>query len=112
MNDERTHVGERDPEIPPTNPTPTNRAVGDGQMAGHWVLSEEDRTKGYVRPVRVSYRHNVCGVVTMMPLACAQTYAVNPRYYGSTWCCGCRAYLPVGEHGEFVWDGTAEKVGT
>jgi hypothetical protein len=29
----------------------------------------------------------------------------------STFCCGCRAHFPVGEDGEFVWDGTNEKVG-
>jgi hypothetical protein len=53
-----------------------------------------------------------CGVVTSMPLACAETYARQPGYYGSTFCCGCGTYLPVGARGEFVWDGTDERVGT
>ena len=53
-----------------------------------------------------------CGVVTRMPYACAETYAREPGYYGSTFCCGCGAYLKVGERGEFVWDGTSERVGT
>lgn len=53
-----------------------------------------------------------CGAVTKMPLACAETYARVPGYYGSTWCCGCNAYLPVGSDGEFVWAGTDERVGT
>lgn len=53
-----------------------------------------------------------CGTVTRMPQAIAETYAANPGYYGSTFCCGCNTYLPVGERGEFVWDGTNDRVGT
>jgi hypothetical protein len=54
-----------------------------------------------------------CGTVTQMPMACAETYARQPGYYGSTFCCGCGTYLPVGERGEFVWDGGSnERVGT
>lgn len=53
-----------------------------------------------------------CGTVTGMPVAIAETYAANPHFYGSTFCCGCGAYLPVGERGEFVWDGTQDRVGT
>lgn len=55
---------------------------------------------------------NGCGTVTSMPRAIAETYAANPAFYGSTFCCGCRIYLPVGASGEFVWDGTADRVGT
>jgi hypothetical protein len=53
-----------------------------------------------------------CGVVTSMPTPIAETYAANPGYYGSTFCCGCGTYLPVGAKGEFVWDGTGDRVGT
>lgn len=53
-----------------------------------------------------------CGVVTSMPQAIAETYAADPSYYGSTFCCGCGTYLRVGARGEFVWDGTNERVGT
>jgi hypothetical protein len=53
-----------------------------------------------------------CGVVTSMPQQIAETYAANPSYYGSTFCCGCGTYLPVGARGEFVWDGTQDRVGT
>ena len=53
-----------------------------------------------------------CGVVTSMPLPIAETYAANPGYYGSTFCCGCGAYLPVGGQGGFVWTGTVDRVGT
>jgi hypothetical protein len=53
-----------------------------------------------------------CGTVTSMPVAIAETYAANPGYYGSTFCCGCGSYLPVGKRGEFVWTGTDYRVGT
>lgn len=53
-----------------------------------------------------------CGTKTSMPRPIAETYAREPGYYGSTFCCGCGTYLPVGRRGEFVWDGTTERVGT
>ncbi len=140
-----------------TAPVPQNKT--------HLILSEEERAKGFIRPVRLSYVHvgppaskypmrdltdeekehhaqwnyvkfeqyppeklpltgsfwtqerldkanKGCGVVTSMPRAIAETYATKPDYYGSTYCCGCSKYLPVGAVGEFVWDGTDERVGT
>jgi len=53
-----------------------------------------------------------CGVLTSMPQAIAETYARQPGYYGSTFCCGCGQYFPVGGSGEFVWAKSAERVGT
>lgn len=53
-----------------------------------------------------------CGAVTTMGQTIAETYARDPHFYGSTFCCGCQAHFPVGEAGEFVWDGTSERVGT
>lgn len=54
-----------------------------------------------------------CGQLTRMPKACAETYAAQPSYYGSTFCCGCGDYFPVGPDGEFVWDkATMQRVGT
>lgn len=136
-----------------------------GQHGSYWVLSASERAKGFVRPVRESYKHvgppgplyplreltdeererygnagyvkfevypesespktgrfwtqddldaigRGCGTVTMMCRALAETYARDPHFYGSTMCVGCRTHLPVGERGEFVWDGTTERVGT
>ncbi|NHN55785.1 hypothetical protein G9U51_08345 [Calidifontibacter sp. DB0510] len=83
----------------------------DGQQETYLVLSELERAKGFVRPVRRTYRHDVCGTVTTMGLPIAETYARNPGFYGGTFCAGCCAHFPVGEQGEFTWlDGT--KVGT
>ena len=91
-------------------PAPINPATG--QHEAYWVLSEAERSKGFVRPVRRSYIHEKCGTVTSMGLAIAETYARNPEYYGATMCVHCRGHFPVGLNGEFVWDGTTEKVGT
>lgn len=81
------------------------------QAGTYLVLSDEERAKGFVRPVRESYRHEVCGAVTSMGRAIAETYARDPKFYGTTYCAQCRMHRPVGERGEFVWlDGS--KVGT
>lgn len=86
------------------------------QATVYLVLSDEDRAKGFVRPVRRSYLHTTCGSVTTMGQAIAETYARQPDFYGATYCVKCQKHLPVGERGEFVWveDGTPTdvKVGT
>lgn len=84
----------------------------NGQQKDYVVLTSEERAKGFVRPVRNSYVHLKCGVVTRMAQAIAETYARDPQFYSGTFCVGCRAHFPVGEGGEFVWDKTQEKVGT
>ncbi len=73
------------------------------------VLSEEERAKGFVRPVRRSYRHKQCGTVTTMGTALAETYARDPSFYGGTYCCGCSMHRPVGE---FVWEPDGQVVGS
>lgn len=98
-------------------------APGRDQANIYLVLSEEERAKGFVRPVRRSYIHDagthggkVCGAVTTMGTALSETYARNPSFYGATYCVGCRHHRPVGTEGEFHWieaDGsTGPKVGT
>jgi hypothetical protein len=83
-----------------------------GQQEGYVVLAEEERAKGFVRPVRQSYKHLKCGTVTTMGRTLAETYARNPSFYSGTFCCGCGTHFSVGADGEFVWDGSSEKVGT
>jgi hypothetical protein len=79
------------------------------------VLSDEERARGFIRPLRRSYIHakelGGCGAVTKMGQEIAETYAADPFFYGATFCCGCSMHRPVGEHGEFVWDGTTQLVG-
>jgi hypothetical protein len=67
----------------------------DGQNEAYLVLSEEERAAGRVRPLRNSYRHTVCGTVTKMPDACAETYSVNPGFYGATFCAHCKTHLAL-----------------
>ena len=137
--------------------------------ACYLVLSDEERAKGFVRPVRTSYLHvgaagpqfptrpltcveeelygggdleafvvfetypaghkgsstgrfwtqqeldavgKGCNAVTQMSRDIAETYAREPRFYGATYCVGCRMHRPVGERGEFTWVGTTERVGS
>lgn len=83
-----------------------------GQHGAYWVLSEEERDRGFIRPVRHKYVHSVCGVETKMSTPLAETYARDPKFYGATFCTGCNNHFPVGAHGDFVWSDTEEKVGT
>lgn len=73
------------------------------------VLSEEERAKGFVAPVRRSYSHMVCGAVTTMAKEIAETYARDPSFYGYTYCCHCEKHLLVGE---FKWVDDDQIVGS
>jgi hypothetical protein len=84
----------------------------NGQQKAYVILSDEERAKGFVRPVRMTYRHTKCGTETTMSRSIAETYARNPKFYGGTFCAWCHAHFPVGEEGEFTWAGSDEKVGT
>lgn len=85
--------------------------LSSGQHEAYWVLTEEERSKGFVRPVRDRYIHEACGEITVMGPAIAETYAREPGYYSRTMCVHCRGHYPVGPNGEFIWpDG--ERVGT
>lgn len=74
--------------------------VKTSQAEVYLVLSEEERAKGYVRPLRNAYVHKVCGTVTSMGAALAETYATDPKFYGSTYCVHCMKHRPVAE---FQW---------
>jgi hypothetical protein len=112
-----------------TTTDPNDPGLGHGsndepgpQNETYLVLSEIERAKGFVRPVRNKYIHATelggCGVVTTMNGAeLSKTYARDPKFYGATYCVGCRMHKPVGEHGEFYWlpeydQGELWKVGT
>jgi len=81
------------------------------QAEVYLVLSEEERAKGFIRPLRDRYVHNRgrgCGVMTRMSTSLAQTYARDPKFYGATYCAGCQMHLSVDE---FDWE-DGERVGT
>lgn len=93
-----------DPDDPRLRVTRT-----DGQQDTYLVLSEEERAKGFVRPLRRSYVHSRCGVETRMALPLCETYARDPKFYSGTFCAGCGTHYPVAE---FTWVEDGEQVGS
>jgi hypothetical protein len=91
--------------------TPDHREINPatGQQKAYVVLSDEERAKGFIRPVRDSYVHNTCGAVTKMGRTIAETYARDPKFYAGTFCCVCRAHFPLMQ---FKWDNTDIVLGT
>src|SRR6266702_4580042 len=82
------------------------------QAEVYLVLSEEERAKGFVRPLRRAYIHSggkACGAITTMGLALCETYARDPNFYGATYCVACQMHKPVGE---FTWVEDGEVVGS
>jgi hypothetical protein len=106
----------------PNDPCLNEIEADTNMQVCYLVLSDEEREKGFVRPVRTRYVHSACGAVTTMGLAIAETYARDPYFYGGTYCARCRDHFPVGPspRGQFVWaeprDGTPlgeyDRVGT
>ena len=70
------------------------------QEKKYLILSQDERAKGFVRQVRTTYTHNVCGTETKMNIEIAETYARDPKFYGATYCLHCSKHLPVSE---FKW---------
>lgn len=50
-----------------------------------------------------------CGTETVMGRSIAETYARDPKFYGGTFCCGCRGHFPLDQ---FIWKDTDERVGS
>ena len=86
----------------------------NGQNKKYLVLSEEERAKGFVRPVYRKYVHLKCGGATSMGLALCETYARDPSFYGATFCAICGSHFPLVDgrgNRNFIWDGTDLGVG-
>lgn len=79
------------------------------QAEVYLVLSEDERAKGFVRPVRTAYVHDACRTRTTMSVALAETYARDPKFYGATYCVNCRVHAAVDE---FRWADSDERVGS
>jgi len=73
------------------------------------VLSEAERARGVVRPLRRSYRHEACHMITTMGEALCETYARDPKFYTHTYCAHCYKHRPVGE---FTWVEDGRTVGS
>lgn len=111
MNDDTSPVDRTQQTLTDGSPvTADHRELRpDGQQKGYVVLSEAERAKGFVRPVRAVYVHATCGAETRMGIALAETYARDPTFYNGTFCTACRSHFPLDQ---FVWDGTTEQVGS
>lgn len=90
----------------------------NGQQESYLVLSDEERAKGFVRPVRQTYRHTLCGTTTTMGLAIAETYARDPKFYCGTFCRHCGKHFPLITGGgdapvkrAFTWEPDGSGVG-
>jgi hypothetical protein len=90
-----------------------------GMQKAYLVLSEAERAKGFVRPLRRSYIHLKCGGETHMGLALCETYARDPSFYGGTFCSVCGDHFHLFEtrpNGEtvhnFLWAEDNEPVGS
>jgi hypothetical protein len=81
----------------------------NGQQKGYVVLSEAERAKGFVRPVRYTYLHKTCNTTTRMGISLAETHARKPSFYSGTFCAACEHHYPLNQ---FVWEGTDEMVGS
>lgn len=105
------HVGLEGPKYPLRDLTPEEHARYD---QFHYVKFEKypegkGPTGRYWTQINLNNVEKGCRTVTKMALALAETYAANPCFYGSTYCCTCQKHLPVEE---FVWEGTDERVGS
>lgn len=95
---------------------PTDPRLGHGwddkpvpQQEVYLILSEEERSKGFVRPYRDRYIHKSCRTETIMGTALSETYARNPKFYGATYCVRCQMHRPVSE---FTWSADGDEVGS
>lgn len=89
--------------------------MANGQQEKYLVLSDEERAKGFVRPVRNSYKHVKCGNVTTMGNALSETYARNPKFYSGTFCSYCGTHFNLSDaDGEsaFLWTADYSPVGS
>ena len=78
----------------------------DGQQECYLVLSDEEISKGFVRPLCQTYVHMKCGSSTHMGLKLSETYARDPSFYSGTFCVACGAHFPLLVDGvrQFRWD--------
>ena len=91
-----------------TNPirelTESERDIDGGEYVAFEVYPESMKPKTGRYWTQRELDNRGCGTTTTMGDAIAETYARNPKFYGSTYCVHCSKHLPVEE---FVWeDGT------
>lgn len=77
-----------------------------------WALSDEDKRKGRLRPLRYVYLHETCGALTKVSVTTAEFMASQPYAFKRAYCAHCRAQFAAGPDGEFTWKGSTERVGS
>jgi hypothetical protein len=87
-----------DPKVPHAQGGPDDEPVRQADV--YLVMSEEERAKGYMRPLRFNYYHLICGTITTMHRDIAETFSCNPEFYHDTFCAYCSKHRPLSE---FVW---------
>jgi hypothetical protein len=104
--------------MPPLTDDPNDPLLGHGSDEKpvppnelYLVLSKKDRKKGFIRPLREAYIHeDGCKSYTViLSREISETYARDPKFYGSTYCCRCQMHRPVHE---FRWCKDGEVVGS
>lgn len=84
------------------------RRLKDGQQQAHVTQPPDQRYSGSLEGVPTEYRHEKCQRITGMPEEIVRSYLVNPFLYNdTTFCCGCREYVPMSE---VYWTQTDECV--
>jgi hypothetical protein len=91
------------------SPAPKPIDPATGQHGAYWILSEEERARGFVRPVRCKYVHAKCGRETRMGRTLSETHAREPKFYNETMCVHCHRHYPVAE---FTWSDDGQTVGS
>lgn len=101
-----TTIDQNDPDL--------KNIRSDGMQEKYLVLSDEERSKGFIRPVRNSYKHLACGTVTRMGQALSETYARQPDFYTGTFCVNCGKHFPLIENNSpaFLWESDGLAVGS
>lgn len=69
----------KDPESLDIPGAPAPIDPDTGMHGDYWVPSKEERAKGFIAPVRITYVHKACGMVTTMTVGVAETYAVAAK---------------------------------
>jgi hypothetical protein len=93
------HVGKQ-PQYPLRDLTPYEEEVHRGDGYVKYEKYPESRSPLSGRYWTAAQLKSGCQTETKMSLPIAETYARDPKFYGSTFCCGCQAHFPVGE---FQW---------
>ena len=73
------------------------------------MLSDQEKSKGFVRPLRYTYFHPICSGTTMMSDEVAATFAKDPKFHVDLYCYKCKQNLKVNE---FLWSGSNAHVGS